>query len=263
MQPSFGRKSCSLNPGKSAVLQLTVPARSFARLSPSMPKATVPPKASRSTNKNNSLAPATTNIVTPAGPLKFLVQTPWKPTRAQAFRRPPRGLHLGLVSLATSKHQGGQRKEDAGACPVLDVGPENSSSYTSSELSESEEIPLPLPPSAHKPKGVDKNETLVALFLLGSGRRRCHPLKTATTMPRPRRRQVICLTPGCLTLCSHRVNKAPPAVAKAKCETELPLLHGQNVVSRGLHHSSDQGPRLLSARWIAAAAFCPQTFSVC
>ncbi|CAJ1337962.1 unnamed protein product, partial [Effrenium voratum] len=33
-------------------------------------------------------------------------------------------------------------------CPVLDVGPENSSSYTSSELSESEEVGLPLPPAA-------------------------------------------------------------------------------------------------------------------
>lgn len=57
--------------------------------------------------------------------------------------------------------KGGKEKEDTGTCPVLDVGPENSSSYTSSELSESEEVALPLPPSAKAPVAVAKPPAVV------------------------------------------------------------------------------------------------------
>ena len=54
------------------------------------------------------------------------------------------------TAIATSTTRVVQRGEKAAGkeCPVLDVGPENSSSYTSSELSESEEEALPLPPAA-------------------------------------------------------------------------------------------------------------------
>jgi len=51
----------------------------------------------------------------------------------------------GKAKAKTAKE--GEKVKD-GECPVLDVGPENSSSYTSSELSESEEEALPLPPVA-------------------------------------------------------------------------------------------------------------------